>query len=113
MRYNCFKEGAPNISFKQELPLSCLQPPTLTLREERQRKQDERRAESPEPPDTQESTESEKKKEEKSPPHSKKHKNKKPKVVKGKEYKIWQPKKSHHQEMFLMFRKFQFPKRTQ
>ena len=29
----------------------------------------------------------------KNPPHPKKHKNKKPKVVKGKEYKIWQPKK--------------------
>ena len=40
------KKGSPKISFKQELPLSHPQPPTLTPREKRQRKWDERRAES-------------------------------------------------------------------
>ena len=55
------RRGPPKISLKQELPLSHPQPPTLTPREERQRKQDERRAELP---DAQESTESEKEKEE-------------------------------------------------
>ena len=82
------------MSFVQELPLSHPQLPTLTPREERQRKWDERRAELPESLDAQELTESEKEKEEKSPPHPKKRKNKKPKVVKGKEYKIWQPKRT-------------------
>ena len=96
------------------MPLSHPQPPILTLREERQRKWDERRAESLESPDVQESTESEKVKEEKSPPHPKKHKNKKPKVVKGKEYKIrWPKKKSHHQECSLCSENFSTPKRTQ
>ena len=105
------KKDPPQILFKQELPLSHPQPPTLTPRKERQRKWDERRAELP---DAQESTtESEKEKEEKSPPHPKKHKNKKPKVVKCKEYKIWQTKKEPPSGNVLMFRKFQFPKRTQ
>ena len=88
------KKGPPKISFKQELPLSGPQPPTLTPREERQRKWDERRAQSLQSPDAWESTESEKEKEEeKPPPHPKKCKNRKPKVVKIKEYKILQPKK--------------------
>ena len=72
-----------------------------TPREEWQRKWDERKL--TESLDAQESTdsvkdvyaqESEKEKEEKSPPHPKKHK-KKAKVVKSKEYKIWQQKKGN------------------
>ena len=96
------KKGPPKIVFEQAMPQctrasSCTQLPP-TPREEWQRKWDERKL--AESLDAQESTdlekdvyaqESEKENEEKSPPHIKKHK-KKAKVVKSKEYKIWQPK---------------------
>ena len=94
------------------MPLSHPQPPTLTPREERQRKWDERRAESWESPDAQESTESEKEKEEKSPHHPKKCKNKKPKVIKGKEYKIQQPKKEPPSGNVPYVQKISVPKKS-
>ena len=97
------KKGPPKIQFKQEMPTSFHTQPPPTPREEQQRKQDERKA--AEALDAQESTdlemdvyaqeshdESEKEKEDKSPPHPKQCKEK-VRVVKSKEYKIWQPKK--------------------